>query len=289
LRCDANISVMLKEAQEFGKKVEVKNMNSMRNVQKAIDFEIESQIEALENGQIVTSETRHFDVASGTTSSMRAKEELNDYRYFPDPDLSPLVISEDWLTSLKNQMPSLPNELVDKFVNEYQLSEYDALVLTDNKDICNYFIDLSKETNNYKAASNWIMGPIKSYLNDNSKEIIDFTLSVNILAKIIDLVDQNVVSFSTASQKLFPALIEQPNEDPLKLAKQMNLIQDSDSGNIELLIDQIMLKHPQKVVEYRKGKKGLLGMFMGEVMKLSNGKADPQVAKKVLISKIEVK
>ena len=287
LRCDANISIMLKEASEYGKKVEIKNMNSMRNVQRAIDFEIDRQIEEVEQGNEIYSETRNFDASTGTTSSMRAKEELNDYRYFPDPDLSPLVVSDEWLDSIKEQMPSLPNELYDKYVNEYKLSEYDALVLTDVKEIALYFEELCSKTSNYKAASNWIMGPIKSYLNDLSIDIKQFPINTDKIAKIIELVDGNQLSFSVASQKLFTAMLENPDGEPLQVAEKMNLVQDSDTSTIAPIIDEVLSNYPEKVKEFKKGKKGLLGMFVGEVMKLSNGKADPKVTNQLLRNKLE--
>ncbi|MDH5475106.1 MAG: Asp-tRNA(Asn)/Glu-tRNA(Gln) amidotransferase subunit GatB [Cyclobacteriaceae bacterium] len=287
LRCDANISIMLKDASEYGKKVEVKNMNSMRNVQRAIDFEIERQIIEIEKGNEIYSETRNFDQPTGITTSMRAKEELNDYRYFPDPDLSPLVVSDEWLESLKGQMPSLPNELYDKYVNKYNLSSYDALVLTDIKEIALFFEALCSKTLNFKAASNWIMGPIKSYLNESSVDINQFPLTTDKLAKIIALVDSNQLSFSAASQKLFPALLTNPEKEPLKLAEEMNLVQESDTGTIEAIIDEVLTELPEKVASYRSGKKGLLGMFVGEVMKISKGKADPKVTNQLLKQKLD--
>lgn len=288
LRCDANISIMLKGADEYGKKVEVKNMNSIRNVQRAIEFEIDRQITEIEEGNEIYSETRNFDAPTGTTSSMRAKEELNDYRYFPDPDLSPLVVSDEWLESLERQMPSLPNELYDKYVNKYKLSEYDALVLTDVKEIALYFEELCSKISNYKAASNWIMGPVKSHLNELAIDIDEFPLNTDKLAKIIELVDSNQLSFSVASQKLFPALLANYEGEPLQLAEEMNLVQDSDTGTIEPIIAKVLSEFPEKVAEYRRGKKGLLGMFVGKVMKLSKGKADPKVTNQLLKQKLDL-
>lgn len=287
LRCDANISVKLKGETELGKKVEVKNMNSMRNVQRAIDYEIIRQIEQIEAGEIIISETRTFDAATGTTASMRVKEELNDYRYFPDPDLSPLVVSEEWLESLRRQMPSLPNELYNKYVNELNLSEYDAQVLTDSKDVALYFEEICKHTTNFKAASNWIMGPIKSYLNENNKTISQFPLNAEIVSKIITLVDDGKLSFSVASQNLFPAMMDVKEVDPLKVAEEMNLVQNSNSDSIEPIIDEVLARLPEKVKEYKKGKKGLLGMFVGEVMRLSKGKSDPKVTNELLRQKLD--
>ncbi|ELR73809.1 Aspartyl-tRNA(Asn) amidotransferase subunit B [Fulvivirga imtechensis AK7] len=287
LRCDANISVMLKDAKEFGKKVEVKNMNSIRNVQRAIDHEIERQIMEIEKGNVIFSETRTFDANTGTTSGMRTKEELNDYRYFPDPDLSPLHVSEEWLKAIEESMPSLPRELFEKYVREYDLPEYDAQVLTDTREIALYFEGLCSKTTNYKAASNWIMGPVKSYLNEASMHINDFPMTTSMLAELIELVDSNKVSYTTASQRLFHEMLRQSgNRSVLKVAEELNLVQDSDSDAIGALADEILAEFPDKVVAYQKGHKGLLGMFMGELMKRSNGKADPKVANELLRKKL---
>lgn len=286
LRCDANVSVMLIDAKEFGKKVEVKNMNSIRNVQRAIDHEIERQIGILEKGEGVISETRTFDAATGKTHSMRTKEELNDYRYFPDPDLSPVIISEAWLSQIKAAMPALPRELSNKLVSQYGLSVYDAQVLTDSKDIALYFEQLCKFTSNYKAAANWIMGPVKSHLNELTLTVKDFSIPIQTLAELIQLIDSNKVSFSIASQRIFAELLKSPDKSALDIAQELNLIQDSNTENILPIIEQVIKENPVKVQEYKKGKNGILGMFMGEVMKRSKGKADPKVANELLIKKL---
>ncbi len=286
MRCDANVSVKLKDAKELGKKVEVKNMNSMRNVQRAIDREIARQIELIENGEAVISETRTFDANTGLTHSMRTKEELNDYRYFPDPDLSPLQISDAWLTSIKSEMPALPNERVDRYVNEFGLSEYDALVLTDTKEIAIYFEEVCLHTKNYKAASNWIMGPVKSYLNDHLIEVSQFSLKPEDIAAVIHLIDEGKMNFSIASKQLFPALLNNTHVKVVELAKQLNLIQDSDVDSLLPLVNQVLNEFPQKVEEYKKGKKALISLFMGEVMKRSKGKADPKVINELLQKKL---
>lgn len=286
LRCDANISVMLNDATILGKKVEVKNMNSIRNVQRAIDFEIERQIKVLESGEAVVSETRTFDAESGVTYSMRTKEELNDYRYFPDPDLSPVVVSDEWLQSIQSQMPALPQQLFAKFVKDYSLSEYDAGVLTDSKDIALYLDALCQLTDNYKAAANWVMGPLKSYLNELTPAVSEFPVTVAKLAALIALIDSGKVNFSTASQRLFPEMIKNAEVDVEALAQQLNLIQDSDEARILSIIEKIIEQNPEKVKEYKKGKSGILGMFMGEVKKQSKGTADPKVANQLLIKKL---
>jgi len=286
LRCDANISVMLNGATEYGKKVEVKNMNSIRNVQRAIDHEIERQIILLENGNPVISETRTFDGAKGTTAGMRTKEELNDYRYFPDPDLSPLHVSEEWLENIQSTMPSLPRALSRKFVKEFGLPVYDAEVLTENKELALYFETVCRATKNYKAASNWLMGPVKSYLNDNNCTIASFPLKPEHIAELIQLVDSNKVSFSAASQNLLTEMVSNPGKSALELAEKLNLIQESDSNAISGLITEVLNENPDKVKAYKNGKKGLIGMFMGQVMQKSKGKADPKLANELLIEKL---
>jgi aspartyl-tRNA(Asn)/glutamyl-tRNA(Gln) amidotransferase subunit B len=287
LRCDANISVMLKDAKEFGKKVEVKNMNSFRNVQRAIEHEVERQILAVEAGETIYSETRTFDATSGTTASMRTKEELNDYRYFTEPDLSPLVVTEEWLQQVENEMPSLPWELLHKFVNEYGLSAYDAQNLTDSKAIALYFEELCRQTENYKAAANWMMGPVKGYLNELTLDISRFPLKPAQLAELIALVDSNKVSHTVASQKLFPIMLQKPDKKAMQVAEEENLLQESSQDSILPVIEEVVAAWPEKVAEYKSGKKGLIGLFMGEVMKKSKGKADPKMANQLLRDVLE--
>lgn len=282
LRCDANVSVMLKGVEEYGKKVEVKNMNSFRNVARAIEHEHERIIHLLEAGVEVVSETRTFDASTGTTASMRTKEDLNDYRYFPEPDLSPVVISEEWLNSIKVTMPALPRELYRKFVDVYGLPAYDAAFLSEAKEIALWFDMLCTKTNHFKAASNWMMGPVKSYLNEMAKNIEDFPITAETLSNLIALVENGKVSFTTASQNIFPELIKATGETSLEIAQRLNLIQESDEGSLKPIVEAVLAESGTKVAEYRSGKKGLMGMFMGQVMKKSNGKADPKVATKLL-------
>ena len=282
LRCDANISVRLKNESQLGKKVEVKNMNSMRHVQKAIDFEAKRQIDLLEAVDEVRSETRTFDADSGKTYAMRSKEELNDYRYFPDPDLSPVIISDEWLNQIKSSMPPLPEELLEKFISVYGLPTYDAKVLTETKELAAYFESVCKQSKNYKAVSNWLMGPVKSYLNNISIDISLFPVEAEKLAMLIDLVEQGKISFSSASQKLFLALINSNNKTPLVIAQELNLLQDSNEDAIADMVSKIIYDFPDKAKEYRKGKKGILAFFMGELMKRTMGKADPQLANEIL-------
>lgn len=289
LRCDANVSVMLKDAIEFGKKVEIKNMNSIRNVQRAIDAEIKRQIGLLEQGVAIVSETRLFNADTGATYSMRTKEELNDYRYFPDPDLSPVEISEHWLDEIRLSMPALPDELIQKFTTHYKLPFYDAEVLTDTKDIAQYFEEVCKHVSNYKAVSNWIMGPVKSAMNELTLTANEFPVSAVTLAELIQLVESGKISFSVASQRVLPELLKNVGTSPLEVAQQLNVLQSSDEDSILPVIDSVVADFPDKVQEYKRGKKGILAMFMGEVMKRSKGKADPKVANQLLLKKLEEK
>jgi aspartyl-tRNA(Asn)/glutamyl-tRNA(Gln) amidotransferase subunit B len=286
LRCDANVSLMLKDATTLGKKVEVKNMNSVRNIQHAIEYEMVRQASILDRGLEVISETRTFNAADGKTYGMRTKEELNDYRYFPDPDVSPLTISDTWLNEIKATMPSLPNELYHKFIDSYHLPAYDAEVLTETKEVAAYFEAIAAETKNFKAASNWVMGPIKSYLNELAIEMDAFPLSAKSMAALIELIDDGKINFAIASQKLFPEWIKNPTKNPKQLAEELNLIQDSNVDSILSMVKEVIHQFPEKVTEYKKGKKVIVTMFMGEVMKRSKGKADPKLATELILQEL---
>jgi len=287
LRCDANVSVMLQGATTFGQRVEVKNMNSIRHVQLAITYEIDRQIALLEHQAPVLPETRAYQATTNTTTSLRTKETLNDYRYFPEPDLPPLIVSDAWIEALQQAMPLLPRACFKKFTTTYQLSAYDATVLTEQKDIALFFEALCQLTPHYKAAANWILGPVKSYLNELTVSIQDFPLQPPVLANLIDLVAQKRLSFSVASQKLYPALLAQPDQHPEVLAQALNLFQESDTQTVQAWVEEVLALYPDKVTAYRKGKKGLLGMLMGEIMKKSQGKVDPQVAHHLLQQRLE--
>ena len=282
LRCDANISVKLKAATQLGRKVEVKNMNSIRNVQRACEYEIKRQIAMLEREETIVSETRTFHADKGTTSGMRTKEELNDYRYFPDPDLSPVEVSDQWLESIRAAMPALPRAVKEKLMQKYALPEYDAAVLSETREMAEFFEAVCQLTEEYKAVSNWLMGPIKSTLNDEDKEIGQLDLSAEQLAGVIGLVAQGKVSFSVASQKLLPALLASKGQPAGAVLEQENLAQQSDTADLLPMIEQVLADMPEKVKAYKNGKKGLVGMFMGELMKRSKGKADPKKANELL-------
>lgn len=282
LRCDVNISVRLRGATAFGTKVEIKNMNSMRFIQRAIEYEVERQIKMVEAGEAVLQETRMFDPTTGCTYGMRLKETMNDYRYFPEPDLVPFVVSDELLDNIKAEMPALPQALQTKFVQAYELPLYDAEVLTDTKEWANYFEAVCSHTTNYKAAANWLINAVRSYLNDKGLEISAFEVSPERIAELIALVDTDKVSNSAASQRLFPLMIEHPDRTVLALAQANNLIQESNTNLLQTLINEVLAENADKVQEFKKGKKGLQGMFMGEVMKKSKGTADPKVANQLL-------
>lgn len=287
LRADLNISVRKKGATKFGTKVEVKNMNSFRNVQKAIDYEIIRQIDMIEAGEEIHQETRTYDAAKNITIGLRSKEDAHDYRYFPEPDLVPVIVPQSYVDSVRENMPPLPYELFVKYTKELALSEYDAFVLTDSKAFALYFEEVIKHTSNYKGATNLLIGPVKSWLNEQSVEIEEFPISPKALAGIQTLVDDDKISISTATQKLFPALLEDPLADAAALCKQNGWIQQGDSDQLQAWVDQALAAYPEKIEEYRSGKKGLIGLFMGEVMKYSRGSADPKKASALLREKLD--
>lgn len=286
LRCDANISVRLKGTTAFNPRSEVKNMNSARNVKRAIEFEFIRQIDALEAGEKLTQETRGFDAVKGITLTQRSKEHAHDYRYFPEPDLPPVVIDETYIQSVKAHMPKLSAELKREYIEQYGLPEYDARLISDDKFTAAYYNELVAQTSNYKGAANWLLGPIKSYLNDNGLEITSFPVKPEGIAALISLIDSGKTNFSIASARIFPVMIESGKE-PLAIAQELNLLQESDEGFISELVQQVIAKFPEKVAEYKSGKKGLLGLFVGEVMKAGKGKADPKVVNKLLNQYLE--
>ena len=216
---------------------------------------------------------------------MRSKEDANDYRYFPEPDLQPVIVTEEYVAKVKETLPPLPNELFEKFTTSFGLSEYDTNVLIEDKDIAIYFNTLCSFTNNYKAASNFVTGSIKSYMNENAVDICDFSISEERMAALISLVDDGKVSNTVATQKVFTAMLNS-EDSPESIAQANNWIQESDSNALQEWVDTVVVKYPEKVIEYKAGKKGLIGLFMGEVMKLSRGKADPKLANSLLRKKL---
>jgi aspartyl-tRNA(Asn)/glutamyl-tRNA(Gln) amidotransferase subunit B len=293
LRCDANISVRKMGDDKLGTRVEVKNLNSMRNVKTAIEYEASRLIALLENGEAIQQQTRSFDATNETTFAIRDKEDAEDYRYFPEPDLTPFDLTEDFIQLVKRSLPVLQKERIKKYISAYQLSEYDATALTEEKAFSDYFEQVIQSNNNGKSleikpksAANWMLGPVRTWLNDGNKNIDEFQVSPSKLSLLIKMVEENKLSFSAASSKIFPLLIENPQADPLQEAGKMNLIMESNSDYILPIADAVLLQFDSKVKEYKKGKKGLLALFVGEVIKRSKGKADPKIVNEILIQKL---
>ncbi|MDI9365710.1 MAG: Asp-tRNA(Asn)/Glu-tRNA(Gln) amidotransferase subunit GatB [Flavobacterium sp.] len=286
LRCDANVSIRLKGATELGTKVEVKNLNSIRNIKKAIDLEVDRMIAIVENGGTIIQQTRSYDADKDTTFSMRDKEEANDYRYFACPDLAPFHLTADIIDGIKTALPALPQQLAKTYQAKYGLSAYDAAQLCDDKTTSDYFLATATYTKQYKAIVNWIAGPIRQYLNDSGTSLANLALAPATLAALIGLIDEGKVNFSIASSKIFPVLLKE-NKQPLQIAEELNLLQVSNSNYLEAWVNEAISKMPDKVTEYQKGKKGLIGLFVGEVKKISKGKADPKVVTALLQEKLD--
>lgn len=285
LRCDANISIRLKGDPVLGTRVEVKNLNSIRNIKKAIEFEIERLIQLIETGGTIIQQTRSFDASNDTTFSIRDKEDANDYRYFPDPDLAPFHLTDEYIASIKAALPSLPNELKAAWKVAFGLSAYDTEQLCEHKGEADFFIKLTQQTKHYKAAANWMIGPIRAYLNETALGYSDIEGSLPYLVELFNLVEAGQLNFSVASNKVFKAVMEQP-QSPSEYAKANNLIQTQSSESIANWIDEVLSANPEKVAEYKKGKKGLIGLFVGEVKKKSKGTADPQKTTQLLEQKL---
>ena len=288
MRCDANISVRKKGEKELGKKVEVKNMNSIRNVGRAIDHEFVRQVNLLRESQEIVSETRLFDAAKGTTAGMRTKEELNDYRYFPEPDLSPFKVSDEWLEQIKQEMPVTPRELREKFMSVYQLSKYDADVLTGEKELASYFEKVCSKTSNYKQAANWMMGPVKALLNEQEREDAIISIASDTLADLIDHVVEESLSHSVATKKVFPFLVSNPDVSLAEALSELKLEEVSHDDLSDVILT-VVDRFPDKVKAYQNGKKNLLGMFMGEVMRTTKNTADPKKVNDLLRDALEKK
>ncbi len=283
-RCDANVSVMPVGSDKFGTRAEIKNVNSFKFVKAAIEYEIARQCELIEDGGTVVQETRLFDPNKGVTRSMRGKEEAHDYRYFPDPDLVPVVISDDWINRVKNELPELPEAKYGRFLSEYSLPEYDADVLTSSRPLADYFEQCAKACGNAKGAANWVMGELTRALNDNGQAIEESPVSPLQLAGMISLIDKGTIS-GTIAKKVFEELWKNGG-DAAAIVEQQGLAQVSDTGAIETAIDQIMAANMGQVEEYRGGKDKVFGFFVGQVMKAMKGKANPAVVNDLLKQKL---
>ena len=287
MRCDANISIMPIGSKTYGNRVEVKNRNSIRNVYRAIEFEIVRHAEILEKGGEIYQETRNFDAPSGSTIGMRGKENALDYRYFPEPDLGGITIEQSYINQIEALLPPLPNFLYKKYMNELGLSDYDATNIVENRDIALYYEEIIKHTSNYKNAANWLMGGVKSYLNQMSVEITDFPIPAENIAKLIALIESGKINNNIASQKVFPAMLENPAVSPEQLAADNDWIVQEDSGEIESIIKSVFEKNPDETKRFKDGEKKLTGFFMGLVMRESKGKADPKTTTQLLNKIIE--
>jgi aspartyl-tRNA(Asn)/glutamyl-tRNA(Gln) amidotransferase subunit B len=282
LRCDANISLRPIGSEKFGTRCEVKNMNSFRNVMRAIEYEAQRQSEILDAGGVIHMETRTFDAGKGSTVGLRSKELAHDYRYFPEPDLQPITVSEAAKEAIRKEMPPLPRELRAKYTQQLSLSDYDAGILTDDKATALYYEAVIAGTNNYKGAANWVMGDVRSWMNERGLPMEQFPITAERLAGLVQLIDAGKVSHTIASQKLFPLMLEHASATAEELAVKHDLVQRTNEDEITAIMQQAMAQYPDKVEAYRNGNKGLLGLFMGEVMKGTKGKADPKRANEVV-------
>jgi aspartyl-tRNA(Asn)/glutamyl-tRNA(Gln) amidotransferase subunit B len=284
LRCDANVSIRPRGREKFGTRAEIKNLNSFRNVERAIYYEIDRQAHILESGGEVVQETRLWDANKLVTRQMRSKEEAHDYRYFPEPDLPPVIVTDELLASIRAELPEMPDKRKQRFVDVLKLPEFDAQVLTENRYLADYFEQVLRHLAEPKAVANVILTEVRRVLNEQSIDIHQFAIKPERLAGLIALKVSNVIS-SSAMQTIFNAMLERA-ENAEALAKEMNLIQVSDVSAIEPIVEEVVAAWPGKVEEYQSGKKGLLGFFVGQVMQKSGGKANPNLVRERIIAKI---
>ena len=283
-RCDANISLRPKGQQAFGVKTELKNMNSFRNVQRALDFEIRRQTALLDQGERIIQETRLWDAAKGVTSSMRGKEEAHDYRYFPDPDLVPMVIDPEWVESVRSSLPELPEAKKERFLRDYGIPGYDAEVLTTSKPLANYYEACLRVYNKPKGVSNWIMSELLRELKRDEREIEDCPVSAPHLAEMLKMIDDGIISGKIA-KSVFEEMYRSGKQAE-EIVKEKGWVQVTDSSEIERIVEQVLSANPKEVEAYRKGKEKLFGFFVGQVMKATQGKASPQRVNDLLKKKL---
>ena len=284
LRCDANISVRLKGTEKLGTKTEVKNMNSFKSVERAINHEVERQIEILEDGGEIVQETLLWNADLNEASPMRSKEEAHDYRYFPEPDLLPVVISEEWKKEIGEQLPEMPDKRKEKLINKYTLPEYDAEILTQTKPVADYFENVASFTNDFKSASNWIMGEVLKVINEQKMDIKDLPVSADMLAKLINLIDSGTISGKIAKD-IFPEMIS-TGKDPEIIIKEKDLVQITDVSSLENMVEKIIESHQDEVKQFLDGKEKVLGFFVGQIMKETKGKANPKLVNELLHKKL---
>ncbi len=271
--------------EKFGTKVEIKNINSFRFVEKAIEFEIERQIDAVLSGEKIIQETRLYDPDKNRTVSMRTKEDAQDYRYFPDPDLLPLVLTDDFIEGIRKSLPELPIARAQRFQTSYQLPEYDAHVLTAEKELADYYEKVSEVSKNPKAASNWVMSELLRELNREEKNITECKLKAEYLGQLIRLIDAGTISGKIAKAVFID--MWSSGQPPEKIVKDKGLVQISDTSAVEKIIDEVLAANPSQVTDYKGGRTKLLGFFVGQIMKASKGQANPDVVNKILMEKLK--
>jgi aspartyl-tRNA(Asn)/glutamyl-tRNA(Gln) amidotransferase subunit B len=286
LRCGVNISVRKKGDPKLGTKVEVKNLNSIRFIKKAIESESLRLIGMHQRGETILQQTRGLNESDFTTYSIRTKEDEDDYRYFPEPDLPPFFITDEMINAIRKEMTKPIAAIKEDLKTAYNLPEYDASQLANDNELVSYFENIIRETKNYKAAANWTIGPVKNYMATEELSIDEFMVPPGAVATLIQLIDDGSINFGIASQKIFPELIKNPGLDIDSYIRENSLQVETSSSQIDLLIQSALEKHAQKITEYKKGKKGLLSLFVGEVMKLSGGKVDAKLVTEKIIEKL---
>jgi aspartyl-tRNA(Asn)/glutamyl-tRNA(Gln) amidotransferase subunit B len=286
LRCDANISIRLRGENNMGTKTEVKNMNSFRNVERAINFEINRQMELLEDGSRIIQETLLWDADKNKAYSMRSKEEAHDYRYFPEPDLFPIFVDNKWKNELTALLPELPNQRKNRFINSFKLPEYDAEILTQSKDIADYYEKVIAVTDDYKSASNWVMGDVLKIINEKKIDIKDFSIAADNLAELINIINDNTISGKIAKE-IFPEMFKE-NKKPLEIVKSKNLLQITDKAAIAMVVDNVLSNFPNELEEFLNGKEKVFGFFIGKIMQETKGKANPKIVNELLREKISL-
>ena len=283
LRADVNVSVRKKGSKDFGTRCEIKNVNSIKFMQMAIEYEANRQVDLIEDGQTIDQETRLFDTKKNETRSMRSKEDAHDYRYFPDPDLLPLEVSDDFIENLKSEIPELPDEKKKRFIEKFKLSPYEANILVSDIETSNYFENVIKKSD-VKLATNWIIGELFAALNEKNLEITESPISAGNLSKLINLIKDGTISGKIA-KTVFEQMME-GDKDPKKIVEEKGLKQESDPKALEALIDKVIDDNRDKATEYKSGKVKLFGFFVGQVMKVSGGKANPQLVNEILKKKL---
>jgi aspartyl-tRNA(Asn)/glutamyl-tRNA(Gln) amidotransferase subunit B len=286
LRCGVNISVRKKGDPKLGTKVEVKNLNSIRFIKKAIESESLRLIGMHQRGETILQQTRGLNESDFTTYAIRTKEDEDDYRYFPEPDLPPFFITDEMINAIRKEMTKPIAAIKEDLKTAYNLPEYDASQLANDNELVSYFENIIRETKNYKAAANWTIGPVKNYMATEELSIDEFMVPPGAVATLIKLIDDGSINFGIASQKIFPELIKNPGLDIDSYIRENSLQVETSSSQIDLLIQSALEKHAQKITEYKKGKKGLLSLFVGEVMKLSGGKVDAKLVTEKIIEKL---